>query len=134
MGRGMAGVWREGAAATCGVYAGARLVGRRSAGTAALRPMDARHVVPRKRAGMEVPRRMDRRVVGCLGVRTRGGRGERARRDATLCSAALWLKTIPSTLLRIEFSQIFQTELHQDLTTKLAHLTTRTSFVKALGF
>jgi hypothetical protein len=47
-----------------------------------------------------------------------------ARRDATLCSAAFWPKTIPSTLLRIEFSQIFQTELHQGLTTKLAHLTT----------
>jgi hypothetical protein len=86
VGRGMAGVWREGAAATCGVYAGARLVGRRGAGTAALRPMDARHVAPRERAGMVVPRRMDRRVGGCLSVRTRGGggeRGERARRGAT---------------------------------------------------
>jgi hypothetical protein len=61
------------AAATCGVYAGARLVGRRGAGMAALRPMNAKHVAPRKRAGMAVPRRMDRRVVGCLGVRTRGG-------------------------------------------------------------
>jgi hypothetical protein len=106
VGRGMAGVRCEGAAATCGVYAGARLVGRRGAGMAALRPMDARHVAPRERVGMAVPRRMDRRVGGCLGVRTRGGRGERARRgatrrDATTCSAVLRLKTIPSTLLRI---------------------------------
>jgi hypothetical protein len=59
-----------------------------------------------------------------------GGRGERARRDVTSCSAALWLKTIPSTLLQIEFSQIFQTELHQGLTTKLAHLTTPYKFCK----
>jgi hypothetical protein len=73
MGRGMAGVRREGAAATCGVYAGVRLVGRRGAGTAALRPMDVRHVAPGKRVGMAVPRHMDRRGVGCLGVRTRGG-------------------------------------------------------------
>jgi hypothetical protein len=73
MGRGMAKVRREGAAATCGMYAGARLVGRRDAGTAALRPMGARHVVPRERAGTAVPRRMDRQVVGCLDVRTRGG-------------------------------------------------------------
>jgi hypothetical protein len=130
VGRGMAGVRREGAATTCGVYAGAWLVGRRGVGTAALRPMDARHVALRERAGMVVPRRMDRRVGGCLGVRTRGGRGERARRDTTSCSAALWLKTIPSTLLRIEFSQIFQTELHQGLTTKLAHLTTPYKFCK----
>jgi hypothetical protein len=36
MGHGMAEVRCEGAAATCGVYAGARLVGRRGAGTAAL--------------------------------------------------------------------------------------------------
>jgi hypothetical protein len=43
------------------------------AGTAALRPMDARHVAPGKGVGLAVPRRMDRRVVGCLGVRTRGG-------------------------------------------------------------
>jgi hypothetical protein len=56
-----------------------------------------------------------------------------ARRDTTSCSAALWLKTIPSTLLRIEFSQIFQTEMHQG-TTKLAHHTTLYKFVKALGF
>jgi hypothetical protein len=82
VGRGMAEVRREGAAATCGVYADARLVGRRGAGTAALRAMDARHVAPRERAGMVLPRRMDRRVGGCLGVRTRGG-GERARRGAT---------------------------------------------------
>jgi hypothetical protein len=56
-------------AATCGVYAGARLVGRRGAGTAALRPMDVRHVAPRKRAGMAVPRRMDQRAEAGLGVR-----------------------------------------------------------------
>jgi hypothetical protein len=74
----------KGAAATCGVYAGARLVGRRGAGTAALRPMGARHVAPRKLAGTPVPRRMDRQVVGCLAVRTRGvGRDERARRGMT---------------------------------------------------
>jgi hypothetical protein len=74
----------KGAAATCGVYAGARLVGRRGADTAALRPMGARHVAPRELAGMAVPRRMDRQVVGCLAVQTRGvGRDERARRGMT---------------------------------------------------
>jgi hypothetical protein len=83
-----------------GVYAGARLVGRRGAGTAALRPMEAKHVAPRERAGTVVPRRMDRQVDGCLSVWTRGvGRGERARRGATSCRAALWLQAIPSTLL-----------------------------------
>jgi hypothetical protein len=73
MGRGMAEVRREGSAATCGVYADARLVGRRGAGTAALRPMGVRHVAPRELAGTAVPRCMDRQVVGCLGVQTRGG-------------------------------------------------------------
>jgi hypothetical protein len=53
-----------------------------------------------------------------------------ARRDATSCGAALWLKTVPSTLLRIKFSQFFQTELHQGLTTKLAHHTTLYKFYK----
>jgi hypothetical protein len=53
-----------------------------------------------------------------------------ARHDATSCSVVLWLKAIPSTLLRIEFSQIFQTELHQGLTTKLAHHTTLYKFCK----
>jgi hypothetical protein len=53
-----------------------------------------------------------------------------ARRDATSCSAALWLKTIPSTLLRIKFSQIFQIELLQGLTTKLSHHTTLYNFCK----
>jgi hypothetical protein len=80
----MAGVRREWAAATCGVYAGAWLVGRRDAGMAAQRPMDAKHVAPREPVGTAVLLRMDRRVVGCLGIRTRGvGRGERARRGAT---------------------------------------------------
>jgi hypothetical protein len=60
---------RGGGGATCGVYAGSRLVGRRGAGTAALRPMDVRHVAPRKRAGMAVPRRMDQRAEAGLGVR-----------------------------------------------------------------
>jgi hypothetical protein len=63
----------EGEAATCGVYAGARLVGRPGAGMAALGPMGARYVAPREWAGTAIPRRMNRRVVGCLGVRTRGG-------------------------------------------------------------
>jgi hypothetical protein len=67
---GMAGVRREWAAATCSVYAGAQLVGRRGEGTAALRPMEAKHVAPRERAGMAVLRRMDRQVDGCLGVWT----------------------------------------------------------------
>jgi hypothetical protein len=44
--------------------------------------------------------------------------------------AALWLKVILSTLLRIEFSQFFQTELQQGLTTKVAHLTTLYKFCK----
>jgi hypothetical protein len=100
MGRGMAGVRREWAAVTCGAYAGARLVGRRGAGTAALQPKDAKHVAPRERVGTAVLRRMDRQVDGCLGIRTRGvGRGGRARRGATSCRAALWLQAIPSTLL-----------------------------------
>jgi hypothetical protein len=51
-------------------------------------------------------------------------------RDATSCGAALWLKTIPSTLLRIEISHTFQTELHQGLTTKLAHHITLYQFCK----
>jgi hypothetical protein len=37
---------------------------------------------------------------------------------------------IPSTLLRIEFSQISQAKLHQGLTTKLAHLNTLYKFCK----
>jgi hypothetical protein len=73
MGRVTAEVWRDGAAATCGMYAGARLVGRCGAGTAALRPMGVSHVAPRELAGTAVPHRMDRQVVSCLGVRTRGG-------------------------------------------------------------
>jgi hypothetical protein len=96
----MAGVLREWAAATCGVYADAWLFGRCGAGTATLRPTDAKHVAPRERAGTAVLRRMDRQVDGCLGVWTRGvGRGERARRGATSCRVALWLQAIPSTLL-----------------------------------
>jgi hypothetical protein len=99
-----AAAWRgygvKGAAATCGVYAGARLVGQRGAGTAALRPMEAKHVAPRERVGTAVLRRMDRQVDGCLGVWTRGvGRGECARRGAMSCRAALRLQAIPSTLL-----------------------------------
>jgi hypothetical protein len=84
MGCGMAEVQREGAEATCGVYAGARLVGRRGAGTTALRPMGVRHMAPRELARTAVPRRMDRQVVGCLGVRTRGGWVAVSARDATL--------------------------------------------------
>jgi hypothetical protein len=76
------------------------------------------------------PQRMDQWVVGCLGVRTQGGRCERAQRGATSWGAALWLKTIPSTLLRNEISHTFQTELHQGLTTKLAHHTTLYKFCK----
>jgi hypothetical protein len=60
-------------------------------------------------AGRRLPRRSDPR--GWVVVSAR----DAARRDATSCRAALWIKTIPSTLLRIEFSQIFQTELHQRL-------------------
>jgi hypothetical protein len=36
-----------GGVAMCGVYAGARLVGQRGAGKAALRPVGAGHVAPR---------------------------------------------------------------------------------------
>jgi hypothetical protein len=68
MGRDMAGVRREGTA-TCGVYAGVRLVGRRSA--AALRPMGALHVAPGKRVGKVVPRHMNRQAEAGLGVRPR---------------------------------------------------------------
>jgi hypothetical protein len=49
---------------------------------------------------------MDRRVGGCLGVRTRGGAvsaRDAARRDTTSCSAALWLKTIPSPFFELNF-------------------------------
>jgi hypothetical protein len=74
-------------------------------------------------AGWRLPWRSDPRG-GAMSAR------DAARRDATSCSTALWLKTIPSTLLRIEFSQIFQAELHQGLTTKLAHLTTPYKFCK----
>jgi hypothetical protein len=74
----MAAAWSEydevWVAATCGMYAGARLVGWRGAGTTALRPVGAGHVVPRKRTGTTVPRRMDRRAEVGLGVR-------RGRRD-----------------------------------------------------
>jgi hypothetical protein len=56
MGRGMAGVRREGTV-MCGVYAGVRLVGRR--GAAALRPVGAGHVAPGKRVGKAVPQHMD---------------------------------------------------------------------------
>jgi hypothetical protein len=75
-------------------------------------------------AGRWLPRRSDPR--GWVAVSAR----DAARRDATSCSAALWLKAIPSTLLRIEFSQFFQTELHQGLTTQVAHLTTLYKFCK----
>jgi hypothetical protein len=67
-------------AATCGVYADARLVGWRSVGTAALRPVGAGHVAPRKRAGTAVPRRMDRQAEAGLGVRAQRGRGANAAR------------------------------------------------------
>jgi hypothetical protein len=75
-------------------------------------------------ASRRLPRRSDPR--GWVAVSTR----DAARRDAMSCNVALWLKAIPSTLLRIEFSQIFETELHQGLTTKLAHLTTPYKFCK----
>jgi hypothetical protein len=65
MGHGMAGVRREGTA-TCGMYAGVRLVGRR--GAAALRPVGAGHVAPGKRVGKAVPQHMDRRAEAGLGV------------------------------------------------------------------
>jgi hypothetical protein len=133
MGHGMAGVRREGAAATCGVYAGARLVGRRGYGGTAAHGCEARGAREGGRiggstahgpAGRRLPRRSDPR--GWVAVSAR----DAARRDATSCSAALWLKAIPSALLRIEFSQFFQTELHQGLTTKVAHLTALYKFCK----
>jgi hypothetical protein len=103
MDRGMAGVRHEWAAATCGVYAGARLVGRRGAGTAALRPMDAKHVAPR-----ELQERWfygawtgGSSAASAFGPEWRVAVSARdaARRDATSCRAALWLKAILSTLL-----------------------------------
>jgi hypothetical protein len=90
----------RGGAATCGVYVGARLVGRRGAGMAALRPMDARHVAPRKRAGMAVPRRMDRRAEAGLGVRP-SEVAARVARDAgaTACALDARAKTISTNPL-----------------------------------
>jgi hypothetical protein len=73
-------------------------------------------------AGRRLPRRSDPR--GWIAVSAR----DAARRDATSCRAALWLKDILSTPLRIEFTQFFQTELQQGLTTKVAHLTTLYKF------
>jgi hypothetical protein len=81
MGRGMAGVRRDGTA-TCGMYAGVRLVGRR--GAAALRPVGAGHVAPGKRVGKGVPRHMDRRAEAGLGVPPREAA---ARRHAALTRA-----------------------------------------------
>jgi hypothetical protein len=57
------------------VYAGTRLVGRRGAGTAALRPVGAGHVAPRKRAGKAVPLYTDRRAEVGLGVQAQQSRG-----------------------------------------------------------
>jgi hypothetical protein len=100
MGRGMARVWRTGRRRACGVYAGARLVGRRGAGTAALRPMDARHVAPRKRVRMAVPRRMDRRAEAGLGVRP-SEVAARVAHDAgaTACAVDAMAKTISTNPL-----------------------------------
>jgi hypothetical protein len=92
MGRGMAGVRREGTV-TCGVYAGVRLVGWR--GAAALRPVGAGHVAPGKRVGKAVPRHMDRWAEAGLGVRAQGSR------DAATCGAdagALWSSRVPTLI------------------------------------
>jgi hypothetical protein len=109
MGRDMAGVRREGWAATCGVYAGARLVGRRGAGTAALRPVEAAHVAPRKRAGTAVPQRMDRRAEAGLGVRP-SGVAARVARDTGATACALDAKAKPFRLTPFDrvFLQLFQ--------------------------
>jgi hypothetical protein len=92
MGRGMAGVRRKGTA-TCGVYAGARWVGRRGAGTAALRLVGAGHVAPMKRAGKAVPRHMDRRAEAGLGMRAQRSRGA-----ATCGAGALWSAMVPTPI------------------------------------
>jgi hypothetical protein len=82
------------------VYTGARLVGRRGAGTAALRPMDARHLAPRKRAGMAVPQCMDRRAEAGLGVRPSEVVARLARdADATACALDARAKTISTNPL-----------------------------------
>jgi hypothetical protein len=94
MGHGMAGVRCEGAA-TCGVYASAQLVGRRGVGTVALRPVGARHVAPRKRAGKAVPRHTNRRAEAGLGVRAQRSRG------AATCdigAGALWSARLPTPI------------------------------------
>jgi hypothetical protein len=92
---------------------GAKGVGRNSDSTA------------HEPAGRRLPRCSDPR--GWVAVSAR----DAARRDVTSCRAALWLKAILSTPLRIEFSQFFQTELQQGLTTKVAHLTTLYKFCKS---
>jgi hypothetical protein len=87
-------------AATCGVYVGARLVGRRGVGTAALRPVGAGHVAPRKRAGTAVPRRMDRRAEAGLSVRPSGVAAQAARdTGATARALDSKAKTIPTNPL-----------------------------------
>jgi hypothetical protein len=87
-------------AATCGVYAGARLVGQRGMGTTAHRPVGAGHVAPRKRAGTAVPQRMDQRAEAGLGMRP-SGVAARAARDAGTTARALdsKAKTIPTNPL-----------------------------------
>jgi hypothetical protein len=73
---------------------------RRRAGTAALRPMDVRHVAPRKRAGMAVPRRMDRRAEAGLGVRPSEVVARVARdAGATACAMDARAKTISTNPL-----------------------------------
>jgi hypothetical protein len=44
-------------------------------GTAALRPVGAEHVAPRKRVGKAVPRHTDRQAEAGLGVRAQRSRG-----------------------------------------------------------
>jgi hypothetical protein len=100
----MAAAWSEygevWVAATCDMYAGARLVGWRGAGTTAPRPVGAGHVAPRKRTGTTVPRCMDRRAEAGLGARA-----TQARRRA------LWtprLKPFRLTPFDRVFLQLFQ--------------------------
>jgi hypothetical protein len=65
----------------------------------------------------------DRRVIRRLGVRARSGYGG-GRRGVQVCDVArehmLWLQTVSSSHLPLDFSLKFQTQVHKSLNTKVA--------------
>jgi hypothetical protein len=101
-------VVRQTGVAMCGVYAGARLVGRRGVGTTVLRPVGARHVAPSKRAGKAVPLHTNRQAEAGLGVwaqRSHGAAtcdaGAGARSGAPGCQSQFSLALFRRVLLKI---------------------------------